>query len=315
MFQDQKIVIAGGTGFIGQELTKAWMAHNKIVILTRQSGETNNSDVTGPTNHPNVRYVHWDGQNPGAWQLELEQADLLLNLAGKSVNCRYTPANQAAILQSRLQATQALGLAVQQCKNPPRLWINTASATIYRHAEDCPQDEYSGQPGEGFSVDVCRQWEALFNSIATPGTRKVILRLAITLGNGGVMVPYRNLVKSGLGGRQGSGKQMFSWLHINDLQRLIEWLANHAKAEGVYNAAAPHPVSNQSFMQWIRTLSGIRFGLPAPAWLLKLGAKLIGTETELVLKSRWVIPRRLQHEGFEFRYPEISDALRAIIRP
>jgi uncharacterized protein (TIGR01777 family) len=314
MIRQQKIVIAGGSGFIGQALTRSWMTDNEVVILTRETGQSGNRFQTRPIHHPNVRYVHWDGTTAGDWQEELEEAGLLLNLAGLSVNCRYTEANRQAILESRLQTTAALGDALLQCSIPPRVWINAASATIYRHAEDRPQDEYSGELGEGFSVDVCRQWESLFRNLPAPRTRKVLLRMAITLGEDGALVPYLRLVKAGLGGSQGGGHQMFSWLHIADLERIISWAFGHEAAKGIYNAASPHPVSNQCFMQWLRTLTGRRWGLPLPAWLLRWGAQLTGTEAELVLKSRWVIPRRLQHEGFDFQYPEISSALRQILQ-
>jgi uncharacterized protein (TIGR01777 family) len=211
-------------------------------------------------------------------------------------------------------ATTILGAAIKQTSKPPSLWINGGSATIYRHATDKPQDEYTGEMHNDFSVQVCKAWEQSFNVIELPDTRKVILRMAIVFGKGGVLVPYSRLVKFGLGGKQGNGKQMFSWIHIADLISIVEWLYKNNNANGTYNASAPNPVSNNEMMHEIRKCLGILFGLPAPAWLLKIGAQLIGTETELLLKSRWVVPARLLKEGYTFKYPSLPTALKDILQ-
>ncbi|PUZ29136.1 TIGR01777 family protein [Chitinophaga parva] len=304
--KNKKIIIAGGTGFIGQSLVQYFGAENDIIVLCRHPKES----------HHRTTYVRWDGHSAGPWVPLLEGADLLINLAGKSVNCRYTAANKQAIFDSRRESTQALGNAVQQLQNPPAVWINAASATIYRHAMDRPMDEASGEMHNDFSVQVCKLWEQTFNDITVPHTRKVILRIAITLGaeNGGVMGPYLNLVKWALGGHQGSGQQMYSWVHIDDICRMIAWAYENPQVEGVYNCASPHPVTNRNFMQTLRATTGNRLGLPAPAWLLKIGAALIGTETELLLKSRWVIPARALAAGYQFKYPDLKPALVDIIR-
>src|SRR5690606_13547292 len=224
---------------------------------------------------PNVMYQYWDGHSLGEWTAALEGADLLINLAGKSVNCRYTEANKAAIFASRTNSTSILGEAVQQAKNPPALWINSASATIYRHAEDRPMDEATGEMENDFSVQVCKKWEKTFNDITLPHTRKVVLRIAVTLGKqGGVMTPYLNLVKFGLGGHQGSGRQMFSWVHIEDVARMMEWLYEHPECSGTYNCSAPNPVTNKTFMQTLRKTAGHAYGLPACEWRLQIGAAL-----------------------------------------
>ncbi len=310
-----KIVIAGGTGFIGQEMAR-WFGHNnEVVILTRvlPNRENNRYSQTLFTGS-NIRYVQWDGITIGTWTAALNNAHLLINLAGKSVNCRYTPANKAAVMNSRVNATKVLGLAVQQATRPPRLWINASSATIYRHATDRAQDEETGEIKNDFSVQVCKQWEAAFFEQRTPFTRKAALRMAITLGTGGVMVPYCNLLKWGLGGQQGPGSQMYSWIHITDLCRMTEWLYEHEELEGVYNCSSPNPVTNSQFMQTLRKATGNKIGLPAPKWLLRIGAALIGTETELLLKSRWVVPTRLLQTGFSFQYPLLENAVTNIIQ-
>lgn len=302
--KNKKIVIAGGTGFIGNGLVEYFGEHNRIVILSRRplSGE-----------RPNVTFVQWDGRTTGAWTAALEDADLLINLAGKSVNCRYNEANKAEIFASRTDSTRVLGEAVKSLQNPPALWINAGSATIYRHAEDRPMDEFTGEIENDFSVQVCKRWEKAFNDTALPRTRKVILRIAVTLGSGGVMTPYLNLVKFGLGGRQGSGKQRYSWVHIEDVARMMEWLYEHPECDGTYNCVAPNAVTNEVFMATLRKTCGHYFGLPAETWMLKIGAALIGTETELLLKSRWVLPTRITQAGFTFRYPHLQEAFQQIV--
>lgn len=301
--ENKKIVIAGGTGFIGEGLIEHFSPHNRLFILTRAP----------QPDRPNVTYLRWDGARLGDWASCIEGADLLINLTGKSVNCRYTEANKAVIFSSRINSTRVLGEAVQQAKNPPALWINAASATIYRHAEDRPMDEFTGEIENDFSVQVCKRWEESFNDINLPATRKVVMRIAVTLGKqGGVMTPYLNLVKFGLGGHQGNGRQMFSWVHIDDVSGMMEWLYEHPECSGTYNCAAPNPVTNKVFMQTLRQATGHAFGLPAPAFLLKIGALMIGTETELLLKSRWVLPTRITQAGFTFRYPQLKAAFEEI---
>jgi uncharacterized protein (TIGR01777 family) len=315
IMKNQKIIIAGGTGFIGQELAKWFAAENEIVILTRNVHEANNGYKlqAGAVVTSNIRYVVWDGKTLGNWANELEGAHLVINLAGKSVNCRYTAKNKRQIFDSRTEPTAILGEAIRKLVVPPKLWINAASATIYRHAEDRPQDELTGEIQNDFSVQVCKLWEKTFFDQRTPFTRKIALRMAVTLGVGGVMVPYLNLVKFGLGGQQGNGRQMFSWVHIHDICRTIEWCESHPDMEGVYNCCAPNPVTNQVFMKTLRQLTGHKIGLPAYTWMLKIGAFIIGTETELLLKSRWVLATKLEATGFEFRFQHIEQAFAQII--
>lgn len=315
--QHQNIILAGGTGFVGKAICNYFGLNNSIVVLSRQiPGEGNNSDLLTelqPGVVANIRYVKWDGASDGHWMEEFNYADLVINMAGKSVNCRYTSKNKQAIFESRNQSTIAIGRAIRQSTRPPKLWINAASATIYPYATDTARDEYFNDFEDGFSVEVCRQWEENLFAQRTPFTRKIALRMAIVLGNGGVMKPYFNLLKLGLGGHQGTGKQWYSWVHHDDVCRMIDWIAEHKALEGIYNCSSPNAVNNQQFMYTLRQVTHTAFGLFTPAWLLKIGAALIGTEPELVLKSRWVVPTKILHTGFQFRYPLLEDALKQIV--
>lgn len=314
---NKKIILAGGTGFIGEEMTKYFGKENKIVILTRQvkNEKTNRNDYDSISadDLKNVQYVKWDGKTAGDWFNELNDADMIFNLAGKSVNCRYNEKNKREIFDSRTDAVKAIGEAIKKCTRPPSLWINASSATIYRHAEDSPQDEFNGEFHDDFSVQVCKRWEKTFYDQETPQTRKVALRMAITLGPGGILIPYFNLLKFGLGGKQAGGQQMYSWIHNEDTCRMIEWIYDHKDIHGTFNASSPNPVTNEEFMRTLRKVAGHVIGLPAYKWMLKIGAPIIGTELELVLKSRWVVPTKILETGFQFKHPLLEDALSDII--
>lgn len=292
----KKIVIAGGTGFIGQYLNKRFTEEGfEVLIISRDANHINWNDT--------ARIIE-----------SLEGAEVLINLAGKSVDCRYNEKNKSLILNSRVESTGRLQLLIDQCRMPPKLWINSSTATIYRHSEDEAMDEDTGEIGSGFSVEVAKAWEKAFFEKPAANTRKVALRIAITIGkNGGVMKPYINLVKYGLGGRQGSGIQMFSWIHIEDLFRAIRFVMDNDDIQGIYNCAAPNPVMNKVFMKEIRNILKPLFYLPSPKFLLKIGSYFINTETELVLKSRWVIPRKLMEKDFVFKYPTVGSALKDIL--
>jgi len=293
----QKVVIAGGTGFIGNDFRARFERLGyEVVVISRKPP-----------------HVSWDDA-PGLIRA-LEGAELLINLAGRSVNCRYNQTNREHIMRSRTETTGALGRAALACSRPPALWINSSTATIYRHAVDRPMTESTGEIGSGFSVEVAKAWEESFFSFQLPRTRQVALRIAIVLGpNGGVMTPYVNLARAGLGGAQGGGTQWFSWVHIEDLFRIVRFVESRTDLSGVFNASAPHPVTNREQMRLIREALGRRFALPAPRWLLEAGALLLRTETELVLKSRWVLPERLLQEGFRFRFETLDEALRDILK-
>ena len=301
----KKIVIAGGSGYLGQCLSNYFTNQGyHIVILTR----------THQLDKVSVHYEKWDAKHLGAWTHQLEGAEALINLTGKSVDCRYTERNKQLIYDSRLCATHVLGEAIRKLKQPPKLWVNAASATIYRNALDREMDEDTGDIGSGFSVDVCKKWEQAFGEEETPDTRKVALRIAIVLGkNGGALQPLKQLTKVGFGGKQGKGNQYFSWLHEEDFCRMIQFLIGNKELKGVYNAAAPNPIPNKGVMKMLRNELGIPFGLPMPEWLLTIGARIIQTETELILKSRRVVPKRLLEAGFQFKHPGLKGALNDIL--
>ena len=300
-----KIILAGGNGYLGTVLAEYYKPFaNEVIILSRHAKATEG----------NVKTLVWDGCHEGDWANQLENADLLVNLCGKNVNCRYTKKNRQAILDSRIHPTILLGKVVQKMQHPPKLWINVNSATIYRHAEDRPQDELTGETGYGFSVDICRAWENAFFKTSTPQTRKVAIRMGIVLGkHDGVFPRLLNLVQFGLGGQQGNGRQYVSWIHEQDVAHITAWLLEHPGVNGIINGTAPNPVKNATQMALIRSIYGKKFSLPAPKWLLSIGAIVIGTETELILKSRWVVPARLIDAGYIFKIPDMDDAIKSCI--
>ncbi|MGF7045656.1 uncharacterized protein (TIGR01777 family) [Paenibacillus sp. DS2015] len=292
----RKVILAGGTGFVGTYFDEQFKRLGyDVKIISRQVGN-----------------ISWESHDEIAEALE--NSEMLINLAGKSVDCRYNHKNKEEILKSRTETTSLLGNAILECNNPPSLWINSSTATIYRHAEDRPMSEDHGEIGSGFSVDVAKEWERAFFSCELPHTRQAALRIAIVLGkNGGVMKPFTNLVRFGLGGVQGSGNQRFSWIHIEDLFDIILFLREREELDGVFNCSSPHPVTNRDLMEQLRKTMNVKVGLPSPKWMLEMGALLIKTETELILKSRWVIPERLEREGYTFKFDTINTALEQII--
>ena len=302
----KKIVIAGGGGYLGKAVANRFRQNEyEVVILSRNPASYSSK----------IRGVVWDGASVGEWAKELEEAELVINLAGRTVNCRYNEKNKQEIYDSRLKSTEAIGVAISRCLNPPKVWINSSSATIYRYAEDRPMDENTGEIGSGFSVDVCQKWEQTLNEAVTPNTRKVALRLAMVFGEGtgGVMEAYLNIVKLGLGGTMGSGKQYVSWVHLEDFLRTLEWIVAHAELSGAINCAAPNPLPNREFMATLRKSANQPIGLPATKWMLEIGAFALGTETELLLKSRRVVPTRLLDTGFIFKYPKALEAFQEIL--
>jgi hypothetical protein len=304
--KSSKIVIAGGSGFLGKCLAGPFAARgDDVVILSRAPGF---SDV--------ARIVEWDGRTLGPWAAELEGARALINLAGRSVNCRYTAANRRQMMESRTLSTRVLGEAVAACEKPPAVWLNSSTATIYKHTFGEPHGEdgaigASPEAKDAYSIEVARAWEEEFSRAKAPMTRKSILRTAIVLGRGkgGPYEILHLLAKLGLGGKNADGRQYFSWIHIDDFCRALDWLIANEKAEGIYNLAAPNPLPNAEFMKALRRAVGNPIGLPSTRWMLEIGAFFLRTETELIIKSRRVVPKRLLAEGFRFKFEEASDAL------
>ncbi|SDZ04735.1 epimerase [Herbiconiux ginsengi] len=316
----RRVVLAGASGFIGARLAEAFREEGAEVALIGRAGPA----------------ARWN--DAAAIAALVDGADLLINLAGKSVNCRYDAANRAEIFRSRLATTRALHDAVTAAAHPPRLWINSSTATIYRHADDRPMTESTGEIGEGFSVNVATSWEDEFFRGELAGTRRVALRMAIVLGDGSALTPILALARAGLGGpqfdghwpatparraagtdhrfRRGSrgGRQKFSWVHLDDVLGIIRFLDTRPEIDGPVNAAAPHPTDNRTFMASVRRAVGARFGLPTARWMLELGSFVIRTETELVLKSRWVVPERLEAAGYSFAFRDHETALADIVR-
>ncbi|WP_203258076.1 TIGR01777 family oxidoreductase [Hyunsoonleella ulvae] len=291
------IIIAGGSGFLGQVLNAYFIAKNyNVKILTRNPKQKND--------------ILWDGKNLGTWTEALEGSEALINLTGKSVNCRYTKKNKKLIHDSRIESTHILGLAINLCKKPPKVWLNSSTATIYRNSYDKKMCEINGEIGDDFSMNIAKSWESVFKKTVTAKTRKVILRTSIVLGkNGGALIPLKNLVRFGFGGKQGSGKQKVSWIHESDFCEAINFLIRNKDLDGVFNLCVPEPIDNFTLMRTLRKVMKVSFGISHPISLLNLGAKIIGTETELILKSRYVIPKRLLNNGFVFEYPNIEKAL------
>jgi len=308
-----KIVIAGGTGQVGTILARNFHQNgHRVVVLSRSL-----KDVPWRT-------VRWDGSTLGQWCDELNGSDVLINLAGRSVNCRYTQENRRAILDSRVFSTQVLHQAVAALPSPPGVWLNASTATIYRHALDRAMDEVTGEFGGNeagapdtwnFSIEVAKAWEHAFFSIATPGTRQVSLRSAMTFSpdRGGVFDVFLNLVRHGLGGTNLPGTQFVSWIHEFDFIRSIELLIERQELTGTVNLASPNPLPNREFLRILRQTWGTRIGLPTTRGMLELGTLLLRTESELVLKSRRVVPGRLLDAGFQFTFPTWTQAAQDLV--
>ena len=306
-----KVIIPGGSGQVGTVQARAFQQRgDEVVVLSRTQ-----------SNALPWRVVKWDGETLGEWDAEVEGADAVINLAGQSVNCRYTPENRRIIIDSRVKSTRAVGQAIAQANNPPRVWLQASTATLYAHRYDAPNDEATGIIGGSepnapdtwrFSIDIVKKWERELNAAATPHTRKVLMRSAIVMSpsQGGPFDMLLRLVRFGLGGRFGDGKEYVSWIHDQDFVHTVDWLTQHEDLEGPINLAAPNPLPNAEFMQALRKAWGVPFGLPATKWMLELGAFVLRSETELILKSRRVVPTRLLQSGFTFQFPIWAEAAR-----
>ncbi len=308
-----KIIIPGGSGQVGRILARHFHAQgDAVTVLTRS-----------PRPAP-WRMVPWDGLTPGAWVTELEQSDACINLTGRSVDCRYNTENRCAIYESRIRSTLLLNQVIASLSQPPRLWMNASTATIYRHALDRPMDEATGELGGSepgapdawnFSIQVAKAWEEAFFSTSTPRTRKIAIRSAMTFSpdRGGVFDVLLGLVRRGLGGQQGPGTQFVSWIHEADFVRAIDLLITREDFSGIINLASPNPLPNCDFMRALRDAWGIRLGLPIPEYMIEVGAFVLRTESELILKSRRVVPSRLLADGFHFLFSEWPAAARDLV--
>ncbi|MGC0366409.1 uncharacterized protein (TIGR01777 family) [Rhodococcus sp. 27YEA15] len=292
-----RVVICGASGYIGRYLRHSLHTRN---VEVRTIGRSISSDAVWSDEHAVVDV--------------LDGSDLVVNLAGRSVSCRYDKRNADEIFSSRVETTALLGRALARASRPPSLWVNASTGTIYRDSRDRPMDEETGELGTGLSVAVARAWEQELFDAPTP-IRKVALRMSIVFGSGGgALNPFVDLARLGLGGRMGDGRQMFSWVHIADVLGAIDHIVGHPEISGPVNIASPFPVTNTEMMRQVRSTLGRSHGLPTPRWLLEFGARIIRTEAELVLKSRWVDPKVLVDNGFQFAFPHLDEALRQIAR-
>lgn len=298
------MILAGGSGFLGTALAKHLMRDSwEVVNLTRSP----RADAHG------VRDVLWDGKTAGDWEKELNGAAAVVNLTGRSVDCRYNARNRAAIINSRVDSVRAIGVAIRKCSAPPEVWIQAGSLALYGDAGDEVCDE-NAPHGSGFAVEVCEKWEGALDDETVPSTRKVMLRIGFVLGRGGgALQKLAGLARRGLGGTIGGGRQWMSWLHIEDLNRLVSWALERDGVQGSYNATGPNPSRNRDFMRELRAALGVRIGPPAPAIAVKIGAVFMRTEASLALEGRRCIPARFSAEGFEFRHTELRKTLRELL--
>ncbi len=308
-----KIVIPGGSGQVGTVLSRAFHARgDQVVVLSRSAPQ-----------RP-WRVVTWDGRTAGPWAAELDGADAVINLTGRSVNCRYHERNRREIIESRLDSTRIIGQAIASAQRPPPVWLQAGTATIYAHRYDANNDERTGILGGRepnapetwrFSIDVATRWEAELARAQTPRTRKVLMRSAMMMSpdRGGVFDVLYTLARRGLGGPVGGGRQYVSWIHEHDFVAAVDWLIRRPNLEGAVNLASPNPLPYAEFMRILRRAAGVRIGLPATRWMLEVATYFMGTESELVLKSRRVVPGRLLEDGFRFEFPHWEDAVRELV--
>ena len=307
-----KIVLAAGTGQIGALLARSFLARgDDVVVLTRGTRGL-------------ARVVTWDATTLGDWTAELDGADVVVNLAGRSVNCRYTEANLAEMLRSRVDSTRVIGEAIARAAHPPRVWLQMSTATIYAHRLDAANDEATGIIGGSElgvpdywrrSVEIGTAWERSLAEAVTPRTRRVALRTTMVMSpdRGGIFDVLLGLVRRGLGGPIGGGAQYVSWIHDADFVRAIDFLIARDDLDGAVNLAAPEPLPQADFMRALREAAAVRVGLPATTWMAEIGAWALRTDTELLLKSRRVVPGRLRDAGFEFTQPSWPAAARDLV--
>ncbi len=296
----RRIILAGGGGFLGRLLIQAFAERgDEVVLLTRRPGAS----------YSPARALYWDGRTLGDWAVALEGADAVINLAGKNVNCRYTPAALTEINASRVDSVRVLADAIKLCRRPPAVWVQSGSLAVYGDAKDRPCDE-NAPAGQGIPAEVCVNWERAFAGAATPDTRQVLLRISFVLGRSGGALPFlETLVRCFLGGPVAGGSQYISWIHEEDMVRLFLRAVDDASMSGTYNATGPEPATNATFMRELRSVLHRPWSPPLPAWAVRIGCWLMRTEPVLSLTGRRGIPRRLQDEGFAFNHPRLPEAL------
>jgi uncharacterized protein (TIGR01777 family) len=300
----RRLVIAGGSGTIGQHLISHFAQEfSDIVVLSRSAGKSKG-----------YRRVQWDGRNQGDWTEVVDGAEVVINLSGKSIQSRFTEENKKLLLNSRVDSTKAIGLAIQEAKSPPTLWLNASGAAIYPATIEQANDERVKETGKGFKSELSIAWEEAAKGFDIPHTRQVIMRITPVLTRkDGFLPPILTITRLGLGGPQGSGKQIVSWIHHKDLCRAMEFVMKNQEIKGVVNMAAPGPVSNKLLMRLMRKEVGMPLGIPAPEFAIKLGSRLTGVEPSLILESSHVVPGVLQTHGFRFEFPRLPEALRDLI--
>ena len=307
----RRVVIAGGSGFIGSFLSRRLAADGFDVTVLTRSPQPGGREI---------RHAQWDGKSMGDWTMQIDGADALINLAGRSVNCRYNERNRRDILESRTESTRILGEAIARARDPPAVWLNASTATIYKHTFDRPMDEATGvieatrEAKDAFSIKVARAWEQALSDAPTPATRKVAMRTAMVFAanKGGVYRTLRSLARWGLGGPIAGGHQLISWVHEDDFCRALEWLIDHGDLSGPVNIASPNPIQHRDMMRIILRERGMPFGMHSTRWMLEVAAFIHRTEAELILKSRFAVPARLLASGFQFHYPRMENAVREI---
>ncbi|CAO5255750.1 TIGR01777 family oxidoreductase [Frankia sp. AgKG'84/4] len=310
-----RIVVPGGTGQLGVLLAGA-LAHagHEVIVLSRRAD----------ARVPGARVVGWDGRSTGRWAAQIDGADAVINLAGRSVNCRYTAANLRDMMDSRVRSATVVGEAIARAASPPRVWLQMSTATIYAHSRGRANDEATGIIGGAeadvpaywaYSVGIARNWESAQTRAPTPDTRKVALRTSIVMapGRGGAFDLMLRLTRCGLGGPVAGGRQYLSWIHGHDLVRAVEFLLTRDDVSGPVNLAAPNPLPYGEFMATLRRAAGVPVGLPATAWMAEIGAFVLRSDTELLLKSRRVVPGRLLAAGFAFDFADWPAAARDLV--
>jgi uncharacterized protein (TIGR01777 family) len=306
-----KIILAGGTGHIGRFLSQVYRERgDEVIILSRKAGKG---------------VITWDGKSDGAWQNVIDGADVVINLAGRTVDCRYTRVNLKAMMNSRVDSTLAIGRAITNSKNPPQLWLQMSTATIYAHRFDAANDEKTGIIGGqeknapkywAYSIEIAKNWEKALFEVKTPKTRKIALRSSMVMSpiKGSVFGVLSTMTRLGLGGNIAGGKQYISWIHQTDFVSALNFLIEHVEIDGPINLCAPNPIPQKDFMSILRSKWNIPIGLPAFKWMTQIGAFLLRTDTELILKSRRVVPQRLLDAGFQFQFANWSEAAENLVQ-